>query len=424
MAEAAIPATAPMEGRNGERDDQDIVLIGLTLALAGGGLVFVLSASQALAYLEHRWPLYYFARQLVGVGMGLIAMFVLMRIDYHRFRPLAQVGAAVSLLLMMLVLVPHVGVTQAGGPHSGEVGVNGASRWFSLGPLGSFQPSELGKLCFVLFLAHWVEKRGDRIRDLYDGLFPFGIMLAVVLAVLMLEKDLGTAIVTTAIFVSIYFSGGGRVRHLILLAAVLVAAFLFLTLATPYRAARLSSYWHPFNDPLNTGFQSSQGLIALGAGGIHGVGIGHSVQKFLWLPAAHTDFVFAIIGEETGLIGTSAVLGAYVLFAWRGYRAALRAPERFGVMVAVGISTWIAVQALINMGTVTDTIPATGVPLPFISYGGTSVAVLLAAVGLLLNVAGQGRPQSFRRIDASFDIGRGDRRSPDARPRRRAGLPH
>jgi cell division protein FtsW len=203
----------------------------------------------------------------------------------------------------------------------------------------------------------------------------------------------------------------------------LAAGFVLLTIATPYRAARLSSFTDPFRDPLNTGFQSSQGLIALGAGGLHGVGIGHSVQKFLWLPAAHTDFIFAIIGEETGLIGTTAVLAAYVLLSARGYRAALRAPDRFGLMVAVGITTWISVQALINMGTVTDTIPATGVPLPFISYGGTSVVILLAAVGVLLNVAGQGRPQSLRRIDATLDLGRGDRRPPDARPRRRAGVP-
>lgn len=405
MAEAAAAGTV-------ERDDHDVVLVGLALALAGTGLVFVLSASQALAYLEHRWPLYYFARQLVGVGMGLVAMFVLMRVDYHRLRRLAPAAAAVALGLMVLVLVPHLGVR-----------VNGASRWFSLGPLGSFQPSELGKLCFILWLADWAQKRGERIRDLADGVLPFGIMLGAVLGVLMLEKDLGTAMVTAAIFVSIFFAAGGRMRHLLLLAATLAAGFLLLTVATPYRAARLSSFTDPFRDPLNTGFQASQGLIALGAGGLHGVGIGHSVQKFLWLPAAHTDFVFAIIGEETGLIGTTLVLAAYVVFAGRGYRAALRAPDRYGLMVAVGITTWIAVQALINMGTVTDTIPATGVPLPFISYGGTSVAILLAAVGVLLNVAGQGRPQSLRRIDATLDLGRGDRRAPDARPRRRAGVP-
>lgn len=409
MAEAAAArVTAGAE----EREEADIVLVGLTLALAGCGLVFVLSASQALAYLEHRWPLYYFARQLAGVAMGLVAMFVLMRVDYRRLRRLAPAAAAGCLLLMLLVLVPHLGVQ-----------VNGASRWFGLGPLGSFQPSELAKLALVLFLAQWVEKRGDRIRDLYDGLVPFAIMLVAVLAVLMLEKDLGTAMVTTMIFGSVYFAGGGRLRHLLLLAALLVGGFAFMTLATPYRAARLSSFTDPFRDPLNTGFQSSQGLIALGAGGIHGVGIGHSVQKFLWLPAAHTDFVFAIIGEETGLIGTTLVLAAYVLFSWRGYRAALRAPDRYGVMVAVGITSWIAVQALINMGTVTDTIPATGVPLPFISYGGTSVVILLAAVGVLLSVAGQGRPQSLRRIDATLDLGRGDRRPPDAGARRRAGLP-
>jgi cell division protein FtsW len=399
--------------RAGEEErDRDLPLVGVTLLLAGTGLVFVLSASQALAYLEHRWALYFFSRQLAGVGLGLLAMFVLMRVDYHRLRALAPLAAGAALLLMTAVLAPHVGVQ-----------VNGARRWFNLGPLGTFQPSELGKLCFVLYAAHLVDKRQDRIRDLDDGFLPYALMLAVVLGVLMLEKDLGTAVVTSAIFASIYFAGGGRKRHLFLLAVVLVGGFLLLTVSTPYRLARLSSFTDPFKDPLNTGFQSSQAIIALGAGGWHGVGLGQSVQKFLWLPAAHTDFIFAIVGEETGLLGTTAVLLGFCLFTWRGYRAGLRAPDRFGVMVAVGITTWIGVQALVNMGTVTDTVPATGVPLPFISYGGTSVAILLAAVGVLLNISAQGTDQGLRRIDASLDIGRGDRRPPDAGTRRRSSLP-
>jgi len=412
-ASAARPAARPARTANPERErDRDLPLVGVTLLLAGMGLVFVLSASQALAYLEHRWPLYFFARQLVGAGLGLAAMFVLWRIDYHRLRRLAPAAAGLALVLMVAVLAPHLGVQ-----------VNGARRWFNLGPLGTFQPSELGKLCFVIYAAHWVEKRQERIRDLYDGFLPYALMLAVVLGVLMLQRDLGTAVVTAAIFGSIYFAGGGRKRHLLLLGLVLVAGFLFLTVSTPYRLARLASFTDPFKDPLNTGFQSSQAIIALGAGGWHGVGLGQSVQKFLWLPAAHTDFIFAIIGEETGLIGTTAVLLGFCIFTWRGYRAGLRAPDRLGVMIAVGITTWIGVQALVNMGTVTDTLPATGVPLPFISYGGTSVAILLAAVGVLLNISAQGSDQGLRRIDATLDIGRGDRRPPDAGTRRRSSLP-
>jgi cell division protein FtsW len=405
------PAAAAAPARS-ERVVQDHPMVIITLLLAGLGLVFVLSASQALALNQHVFALYYFVRQLAGVALGLLLMVVLMRVDYHRLRRLAQPAAIVAIVFMLLVLVPHIGIQ-----------VNGARRWFTLGPLGTFQPSEMGKLCFVLFAAHWVEKRGERLRDLEDGVLPFGIMVGAVLVVLMLEKDLGTAIVTASIFLSIFFAGGGRKRHLVLMLGVLLFAFIALTLAEPYRAARFASYLNPFADPLNAGFQSSQGLIALGAGGLKGVGLGHSVQKFLWLPAAHTDFIFAIIGEETGLLGTTGVLVAYVFFAWRGFRTALRAPDRYGVMVGVGITTWIAVQALINMGTVTDTIPATGVPLPFISYGGTSVVILLAAVGVLLNISSQGHEQSFRRFDATLDLGRGDRRPPDARARRRARLP-
>lgn len=406
-------SAVPPESR-GElaRDRHDHPLVAVTLLLAGVGLVFVLSASQALALTEHLFALYFFARQLAGVAIGLLLMVVLSRIDYHRLREYAQPVAMAALFLMVLVLVPHLGVQ-----------INGARRWFSVGPFGTVQPSEVGKLAFVLFIAHWVDKRGERIRSLEHGVLPFVVMVGAVLAVLMLEKDLGTAIVTAAIFGSVYFAGGGRKSHILLMLVVLALGFAALTLAEPYRVARFASWGNPFGDALNTGFQSSQAIIGLGAGGLSGVGLGHSVQKFLWLPAAHTDFIFAIIGEETGLAGTTAVLAAFVFFSWRGYRAALRAPDRFGVMVGVGITTWVAIQALINMGTVTDTIPATGVPLPFISYGGTSVVILLAAVGVLLNVSSQGHDQSFRRFDATLDLGRGNRRPPDARSRRRAGLP-
>lgn len=395
------------------RLDGDRWLLLVTLLLVGAGLVMVDSSSQALAYLQHRFALYYFVRQVAFAAAGLMLMLVLSRVDYHRLRRYAPALAGVTALMMLLVLVPGVGIT-----------VNGARRWFNLGPLGSFQPSEFGKLAFALFMAHWVDKRGTRIRGFADGFLPYAIMLAAVLGIILLQRDLGTALVTTAILVAVFFAGGGSKRHLLVLLVALAAAFTVLVLFESYRSERLAVFLDPFKDPLGAGFQSREALLSLGSGGLTGVGLGHSVQKYLWLPAAHTDFIFAIIGEETGLIGTTATLAGFVLLAVRGYRTAIRAPDRLGIALAAGITTWVTFQALVNMGTVTDTLPITGVPLPFISYGGSSLTIVLAGMGVLLNVAGQGGRHFDvrRRIDASLNIGRRNRRTRVAGARRRSSV--
>src|SRR3982074_3562353 len=338
-------------------------------------------------------------------------MLVLMRVDYHRVRPLILPGTV--LVTVLLVLVPLAGVQ-----------VNGARRWFAVGPL-VIQPTEMAKLAFGLFMSAWVVKRGERLRDLRDGFIPFVVLLGGALGLVILERDLGTALVIAAILVAAFIAGGGRKRHLaLLLLGLLLAGWLTIVLE-PYRFARLAVFVNPFQDQLNAGFQSTQALYALGSGGIWGVGIGHSVQKFLWLPEAHTDFIFAIVGEETGLIGTTAVLAAFVFLALRGYRAAMRATDRFGMALAAGITTWIAFQALLNMGTVTDTVPITGVTLPFISYGGTSLAITMAGTGVLLNIAAQGGQQRYprRRTDATADLGRRDGRPRAARARGGASVP-
>ena len=399
---------------NAHEPDSSLYLI--TFLLAGAGLVMVLSASQAVAISEHRSGLYYFLRQLVGMGLGTAALLVMRRVDYTTLRRHATPAAIAVLVLMLLVLVPGVGVL-----------VNGARRWINLGPLGTFQPSELGKLVFAVYLAAWVDRRGDRLHDLYDGFIPFALITAVPLFVLMLQKDLGTAMVLAAIAGAVFFAGGGPKRYVLGLFAVLLGAFVLMTVLEPYRAQRLAVWGNPFKDALGAGFQSSQSLLALGSGGVTGVGLGHSVQKFEWLPEAHTDFIFAIIGEETGLIGTTLVLAGFLFFAVRGYRASMRAPDRFGVMIATGITTWIAFQGLINMATVTNTLPITGVPLPLLSYGGTSVATTLAAIGVLLNISSQGGRQGPARIirgtDATVDLGRRDGGTPVTGTRRRASLP-
>jgi cell division protein FtsW len=401
------------ERERARRPEADRWLLLITVLLVATGLVFVLSASQALAYIQHLTPLYYFQRQLISVGIGGAVMLVLMRVDYHHLRPLILPGTV--LVTVLLVLVPLAGVQ-----------VNGARRWFAFGSI-VIQPTELAKLAFGLFMSAWVVKQGERLRDLRAGFVPFVVLLGGALGLVILERDLGTALVVAAILVAAFVAGGGRKRHLaLLLLGLLLAGWLTIVLE-PYRFARLAIFINPFQDQLNAGFQSTQALYALGSGGIWGVGIGHSVQKFLWLPEAHTDFIFAIIGEETGLVGTTLVLLGFAAFAVRGYRAALRAPDRLGLAIATAITTWVVFQALVNMGTVTDTLPITGVPLPLISYGGSSVATTLAAIGVLLNVASQGTRRQLqdtqRGVDAPSHLRRGDRWARDAGAGRRARFP-
>jgi cell division protein FtsW len=400
-----------MSSTTRERKQPDRLMLFTTVLLCGAGLVMVTSASVAFAYTQHQSAFYYAERQAVWMLIGFVALFVLSRIDYQRLRPLAPAGAVAAALLMILVLVPHLGVT-----------VNGARRWFDAGPLGTFQPSELGKLAFAVFIAHWIDRHAAQIGDFQKTFVPFAAMLAGVLVLLMLERDLGTSVVMVGIFVSAYWAGGGRIRHMVLLVAALGLGFVALTLFESYRVARLTAFLNPFADPLGSGFQATQSIYGLASGGWFGVGIGHSIEKYGWLPEAHTDFIFAIVGEETGLIGTTLVMLGFLFFALRGYRAALRAPDRFGVGLAAAITTWISFEALLNMATVTNTLPITGVPLPFFSYGGTAVATTLAAVGVLLSIARSGTGSSLGRKDEAIDRWRRDRRAPLSGARRRPSV--
>jgi cell division protein FtsW len=403
------------------RNQADLWLSVTAAALVGAGLVMVLSASQAVSYEAYQSSFYVFLKQGVFAVVGTAALIVLSRVDYHRLRRLALPSLVAAMALMVAVFVPHIGVPIERG--------HGAQRWINLGPLGTLQPSEVLKLALVVYLSHWAAKRGDRIRSFTDGFLPLAIMLAAALGVLALQKDLGTALVVTTLCLAVYFSGGAPKRHLLLLSLILVAVFAAMVYFERYRLDRLAVYLDPFLDIQGRGMQSAQALIGLGSGGLTGVGLGHSVQKYLWLPQADTDFIFAIVGEETGLIGSTLLLGGFVMFAIRGYRAAMRAPDRMGVMLACGITTWITFQALINIGVVTNTLPITGVPLPFISVGGSALAVSMAAVGVLLNVSGQGVRQSYisdrrqgKAADAAVDSGRRHRRAPVAGTRRGPGV--
>ena len=372
-------------------------LLVAVAVLCGFGLIMVFSSSDALGAIQWHNPAYYFERQLLWMALGLVLALAALGLDYHRLRELAVPAALFTLFLLVVVLVPHVGVS-----------VNGARRWIGIGQF-TFQPAELAKVVGIIYLARWLDKSGERLRTVRGGLVPFLLMVGLLVGLVLLEKDLGTSIVLGLIAISMYVVAGARWRHIGALAGVSATVLLLMIKLEPYRASRIGTFFNPWADALNTGFQSVQSVIALGSGGLFGVGLGQSVQKYQWLPQAHTDFIFAIVGEELGLMGTMFVLALFCVVAWRGYRAALRSPDRFGLLVATGITSWITFQAFVNIAAVTVTLPTTGIPLPFISFGGSSLTITLGAVGLLLNISAQGvKPVLSRR--ASLDIGRRHRR--------------
>jgi cell division protein FtsW len=399
----AQPLKSTVVWRRGDRT----LLLAVT-ALTAFGLIMVFSASEVLGWLWFQNPAYYFERQLLWLALGLVLLWIAAHFDYHRLKPLAFPLGVAAIGLLLLVLVPHFGIE-----------VNGARRWLKLGPL-QMQPAEFAKLAAIIFMALWLERHRERLSSLEDGVVPFLALLGLLVFLVILERDLGTTMILAAILLAQFLIAGGLKRHVVLLAMIVGGAgFVFIRME-PYRLHRILAFFNPWADPLNTGFQAIQSVIALGSGGIIGVGLGHSIQKYQWLPFAHTDFIFAIIGEEVGLLGTAAVLALFGLFAYRGYRVALKAPDAFGSLLACGVTTWIAVQALVNIAAVTVTLPTTGVPLPFISYGGSSLAITLLAVGILINVSTQSEKVGWIR-HASLDLRRRHGRTLVPGDRRRAG---
>ncbi|HET6810540.1 MAG TPA: putative lipid II flippase FtsW [Acidimicrobiales bacterium] len=371
-------AGAPAVGQGG-RSNGFVLLLSLTVALDLIGLVMVLSASsvEALARYGSSWV--FFEKQLLWVVLGAVAMVLTMRVDYRRWRrwSLPLVGA--SLALLFAVLVPHVGVS-----------VSGSSRWLGLGSF-RVQPSELVKLALVVYMADVLSRRvekGGAVRDVLGGVMVVYILAA---ALIFKQPDMGTALVVSAIVFGLLFAAGlPRWTMAKLMGGAVLAAFV-LGMAEPYRKARLLSFLHPWADRSSTGYQVVQSLVGLGSGGVAGVGLGASRAKWGFLPNAHTDFIFSIVGEELGLIGAVLVVGLFAAFALVGLRAAKKAPDPFGALLAVGISVWITAQAVLNIGAVIGILPVTGVPLPLVSFGGSSLTIVMGAIGILLNIARQER---------------------------------
>jgi len=321
---------------------------------------------------------YYLVKHQVIFGLlpGIVFAIIALKIPYSFYRQYAGLMLLISIGLLVLVFVPGL---------SADFG--SAKSWITLGSF-SIQPSEIVKLTFLIYLAAWMEKRSkEDLHSVNTGLIPFMTILGVVMFLLILEPDTGSMAIIVAMSLAVYFAAGAPLRYFFLFGGVGAGLFWLLIKLSPYRAARFTTFLHPELDPQGIGYHINQALLAIGSGGIFGRGYGHSVQKFQYLPEVEGDSIFAVAGEELGFILTLAFLFMYVAFLWRGLTIADRAPDAFGRYLAVGIVSWIGIQAFVNIGAMVGVLPITGVPLPFVSYGGTSLAVCLTAAGILLNIS-------------------------------------
>jgi cell division protein FtsW len=377
------------------------LLVLVTLGLVAFGLVMVYSASSARALLSADAPSYYLKRQAIYAVMGLVALVILSRFDFHRLRHATQPLLAVTFVLLVAVLA--IGTA-----------VNGARRWIPIGFM-NFQPSELAKLVLALWTAALLARR-PAPRTLGELAKPIGVVVGLACALILIEPDLGTAIAIAIMVSAILVVSGTRLRLLASAAGIATSVVLLAIWLEPYRRERIFSFLDPWHDPQGAGFQSVQSMIALGSGGFFGVGLGESVQKIYYLPEASTDMIFAIVGEELGLIGAMGVIAAFAVFAYAGFNIALHCRDPFGKRLAAGITALICGQAAVNVSAVMGIAPLTGIPLPFVSYGGSSLVVGLAAVGILLNIASN---HAVVRETEVPDRGRRNRRTRASGTRRR-----
>ncbi len=377
---AAVRASSPKDVARSEARRSfvpappDTILFAAVSSLVAIGLVMIFSASSAQAYADHHDTAYYVKRQIVYLVIGLLLAAAAYKIDYRKLKNLAPYTLLLCVFALIAVLVPHVGVV-----------VNGARRWVGGGMI-SLQPSEFAKLGLVVYLAAVLSVRGDRITSLVRGLFPLCALVFFMAFLVLVEPDMGTASLFVFTAFAMFFAAGARIEHLVMIAMVTLPPTVLMVVASPYKRARIFAFLNPWKDPQNTGFHIVQSLLALGSGGLLGVGLGESRAKFFYLPEQYTDFIFSVLGEELGLFGTVTVVVLFIAFAYRAIRIAVAAPDRFGFFLATGCAAMIVIQAFVNIGVVTSSWPVTGVPLPFISFGGSSLIVSLIAVALIMNV--------------------------------------
>jgi cell division protein FtsW len=378
----------------------DLMLLSVVLALLGIGLAMVYSASGIKALDAQDDPRYFLVQQSAWVAIGLAAMVVVARTDYHRYRRLALPGLAIAVALLAVVLVPGIGTR-----------VGGAARWLRVSSFAGLQPAELAKLALVVYLASWLAAKRDLVGR-WSVTVPFIAVLTLVAALVIAEPDLGTAIVVVAIGLAMYLVAGARIVEFAALGGLATICVAAVAVVQPYRLLRLVTFLDPWSEPQGAGFQTIQSIYGLALGGPLGEGLGAGKEKFGFLPAPYTDSIFAVLGDELGLLGTLTVVVLFLVIAFKGVRIALSAPDPTGALLATGVTVWLVFQAWVNMAVVAALVPMTGITLPFISYGGSSICVGLVAVGILLNVGRQAVARADDRASVQGPAGRrGDRRS-------------
>lgn len=358
-----------------KKSTPDFILILATLALLAVGMIMVYSASAVWANYKFEDSFFFAKRQLLFAGVGVIAMFAIMNVDYWTWRTWSKVIIITCFILLLVVLIPGVGLVRGG-----------AQSWLGIGAF-SIQPSEFMKIAMIAFLAKFLSENQKQVTSFRKGLVPSLSLVFLAFGLIMLQPDLGTGVVMVGTCVVMIYVAGARISHFIGLGLLGVAGFVGLIASAPYRIKRITSFLDPWQDPLDSGFQIIQSLYAIGPGGLLGLGLGQSRQKFFYLPEPQTDFIFSIIAEELGFIGGTFVILLFALLLWRGIRIALGAPDLFGSFLGIGIIAMIAIQVIINIGVVTGLMPVTGITLPFLSYGGSSLTLMLMAVGVLLNIS-------------------------------------
>jgi cell division protein FtsW len=370
-----------VEGPQRERHEPDYVLLAVTVALSALGILMVYSSGGHRAALEGS-VFDAITEQLMWALLGGFVLIVVMRIDYRYWRSFSILGIALAIVLLVLVIGPSI------PPLLQPIDANGATRWLKIGGLPSFQPTEVAKIALVVFLAHWLARKGKGVNSFRSGLVPFVLIISLFSGLVLLEPDLGTTGVLVLTAFTMFFVAGGSIWQLALMVPLGFAAVAGVIMLKPYMLQRVVIFLDPFADPDASGFQTVRGLYSLAYGGITGKGLGVSQQQAGWsVPAAENDFIFAVVGQELGFVGGLAVIGLFLALAWRGMRVALNAPDTFGGLLALGITAWLTFQAFINIAVVVSLIPMTGMPLPFLSKGGTSLVVVLAAVGILLSIS-------------------------------------
>jgi len=360
-----------MEIRQGT--DHSILLLAVCLTCLG--VVMVFSSSSIMAVRDYNDSLYFLKRQSVFAVVGFAAMALLMRIDLNVLRKAAWPVLGVCALLLIAVLIPGVGKK-----------VSGAARWLNVGGI-TFQPAEFVKVGLVMFMAHSLARKQDKVKSFRFGFLPYMLILAVLLGLLLAQPDMGSALTLATVAVAMLLVAGTRLSYLASISLIALPFLYFMVMSVDYRRRRILAFLNPWEDPSNSGFQIIQSWIAFGSGGAFGQGLGESKQKLFFLPEAHTDFIFSVVGEELGFIGVIVIAAMFMLLIMRGMRTALNAPNEFGCLLAFGITMLIGLQAFVNMAVVMGMVPTKGLALPFISYGGTSLVTTLAAIGLLLNVS-------------------------------------